>query len=129
MVQPGASGLSEFQVLAGAVDAGGLRLDAGVAERCVAACDKFIDSLNGILLSSRNMSTRSAYGTLSSAQDLAAKFERKAVGDGGFAAVIQQHIDTVKQMQDVFDRAGKAYAAAEESNARAFGATGSGLSD
>ncbi|MFD4182879.1 hypothetical protein [Rhodococcus sp. NPDC058514] len=128
MTQVGES-VSEFQLLARSVDDGALRLEVGVAERCVAACEEFINELDELKRFAQSLSTRSAYGTLGSAQALAAKFERKAIGDGGFEAVIQQHIDTVKQMQDVFDRAGKAYASAEESNARAVAAVGSGLSD
>ena len=60
------------------------------------------------------MSTRDAYGTLASAQQLGVKFETKAIGPGGFRDVVQQHIETVTQLRDLFEKAGRAYRDADE---------------
>ncbi|MFD4182468.1 hypothetical protein [Rhodococcus sp. NPDC058514] len=119
--------ISEFQQLAAQADAGHLRLNEDVAHKCIQACETFIGALNELRQSAASMSTISAYGTLQSAQDLGRKFERKALGEDGFESIIRQHIEVVQQMQDVFAKAGKAYAAAEESNTQALGAAGSSL--
>lgn len=63
---------------------------------------------------SRRLSTREAYGTLASAQQLGAKFETKAIGPGGLYDVLQQHIDTVTRLRDLFEKAGRAYRDADE---------------
>ncbi|MFD4182466.1 hypothetical protein [Rhodococcus sp. NPDC058514] len=119
--------VSEFQQLAAQAESGHLRLNEGVAQKCVQACETFIFALEELRHSAQDLSTLSAYGTLQSAQDLGRKFERKALGEDGFESIIRQHIEVVQQMQDVFAKAGKAYAAAEESNTQALGAAGSTL--
>ena len=58
---------------------------------------------------SRRLSTREAYGTLASAQQLGAKFETKAIGPAVSRTSLQQQIDTVTQLRDLFERAGRAY--------------------
>ncbi|MFC7449664.1 hypothetical protein [Rhodococcus daqingensis] len=118
---------TNFQQLAAQAEAGHLRLNEDVAQRCVQACETYIAALNDLRVSAGSMSTLSAYGTLQSAQDLGRKFERKALGEGGFESIVAQHMDVVRQMQDVFAKAGRAYAAAEESNTRAVEAAGSTL--
>ncbi|HEY5857463.1 MAG TPA: hypothetical protein VIW24_26400 [Aldersonia sp.] len=97
-------------------EAGTLRLDEDVAADCQHACDALLDELNQILRNTGRLSTISAYGTLASAQQLGAKFEAKAVGEGGMRDVIRQHIDTVTQLRDLFEKAGRAY---READARA----------
>jgi len=43
-----------------------------------------------------------------------AKFETKAIGPGGLYDVLQQHIDTVTRLRDLFEKAGRAYRDADE---------------
>lgn len=68
-----------------------------------------LEELQELRLRSRNMSTPAAYGTLASAQQLGLKFENKAIGPGGFRDVVQQHIETVTELRDLFEKAGRAY--------------------
>ena len=91
-----------------------MRLADDVASACVNACTTLIDELDALRRRSRYMSTREAYGILASAQQLGAKFEAKAIGPGGFQDVLQQHIDTVTQLRDLFEKAGRAYRDADE---------------
>ena len=108
---------SVWQAVPGHADAGELRLEDGVAESCVRACDTFLIQLRHLKDNSQWMSTKSAYGILESAQTLGAKFEQKALGKGGFRDVVDQHIEVVKQMRDLFEKAGKAYREADAAGA------------
>ncbi|HEY5855468.1 MAG TPA: hypothetical protein VIW24_15820 [Aldersonia sp.] len=105
---------STLRSLTTLADSGDLRLADDVASACVNACDAMVDELRLLKRRSRNMSTRSAYGILASAQQLGLKFEAKAIGPGGFQDVVQQHIDTVTQLRDLFEKAGRAYRDADE---------------
>ena len=89
---------STLRSLTTLADSGDLRLADDVASACVNACDAMVDELRLVQLRCRNMSTRSAYGILESAQQLGAKFETKTIGPGGLEDVLQQHIDTVTQL-------------------------------
>ena len=95
-------------------ESGELRLADDVASACVNAFTTLIDELDALRYRSRFMSSREAYGILESAQQLGAKFEAKAIGPGGFQDVLQQHIDTVTQFRDLFEKAGRAYRDADE---------------
>ncbi|HEY5857076.1 MAG TPA: hypothetical protein VIW24_24320 [Aldersonia sp.] len=78
------------------------------------ACSTLIDELEELWRRSRFVSKREAYGILASAQQLGAKFETKAIGPGGLQDVLKQHIDTVTQLRDLFEKAGHAYRDADE---------------
>jgi hypothetical protein len=108
MTNPDAS-QSAFGRVATQAATGELRLEPGVAETCIRACDEFLDKLDDLRTQSRQMSTLSAYGDLASAQALGLKFDKKALGEGGFREVIDRHIDTVQQMRDLFERASRNY--------------------
>ena len=113
-----------INALAAEAAAGRLRLSDDVAAVCTQACDDLLDRLNQIRSLGDRMSTTSAYGILRSAQQLGAKFESKAIGPGGLRDVLQHHIDTVTQLRDLFDKAGRAYRDADESAARMIAETG-----
>jgi len=105
---------STLRSLTSLADSGDLRLADDVASACAHACTTLIEELRSLKRRSRNMSTRTAYGILASAQQLGAKFEAKAIGPGGFEDVLQQHIDTVTQLRDLFEKAGRAYRDADQ---------------
>ncbi|MCX5043402.1 hypothetical protein OG921_09485 [Aldersonia sp. NBC_00410] len=109
--------MNVFAQLATAATEGQLYLESGVAEQCVASCQDFADKLVEIQRQARSMTTVSAYGILGSAQTLGGIFEQKAIGDNGFEQVINQHIETVNQMRDLFEKAGKAYQSADATSA------------
>ncbi|HEY5857018.1 MAG TPA: hypothetical protein VIW24_24000 [Aldersonia sp.] len=105
---------STLRSLTALADSGDLRLADDVASACVHACATLIDELEVLQRRSRHISTRDAYGILASAQQLGLKFETKAIGPGGLYDVLQQHIDTVTQLRDLFEKAGRAYREADE---------------
>ncbi|HEY5854499.1 MAG TPA: hypothetical protein VIW24_10720 [Aldersonia sp.] len=105
---------STLRSLSALADSGDLRLADDVASACVNACTTLIEELRLLMHGSRYMSSRDAYGILASAQQLGAKFEAKAIGPGGFQDVVLQHIDTVTQLRDLFEKAGRAYRDADE---------------
>lgn len=101
--------VSLFQHLTSSAEAGQLFLEPDAAQTCSEACSVFIDSLVELSSITEDLLCRDAFGHLPSAQALGQKFDNKAVGPGGFADVLQQHIDTVTRMKALFDAAGKAY--------------------
>jgi len=86
-----------------------LFLEPDAAASCARACADFLIVLDELHGHSNRLLCRDAFGTLPSAQALGQKFDDKAVGPGGFAEVLQQHIDTVTRMKALFEAAGKAY--------------------
>ncbi|WP_072815726.1 hypothetical protein [Rhodococcus zopfii] len=100
---------TQFERLTHSAEAGRLFLEPDAATSCSAACDQFLVVLEELKRSTRDLLCKEACGHLSSAQTLGQKFDNKAIGPGGFADVLQQHIDTVTRMKALFDAAGKAY--------------------
>ncbi|WP_138997845.1 hypothetical protein [Rhodococcus zopfii] len=100
---------TQFERLTHSAEAGRLFLEPDAATSCSAACDQFLVVLEELKISTRDLLCREAFGHLPSAQALGQKFDNKAIGPGGFADVLQQHIDTVTRMKALFDAAGKAY--------------------
>lgn len=101
---------TQFEQLTDAAESGRLFLEPDAATSCSSACDRFLVVLEDLKISTRDLLCKEAFGTLPSAQALGQKFDNKAIGPGGFADVLQQHIDTVTRMKALFDAAGKAYA-------------------
>ncbi|WP_068161063.1 hypothetical protein [Rhodococcus phenolicus] len=100
---------SLFTRLAQEAESGHLLLEPDAAATCAQACADFLIVLNELRARTNRLACREAFGTLPSAQALGQKFDNKAIGPGGFADVLQQHIDTVTRMKALFDAAGKAY--------------------
>ncbi len=120
--------ISEFQGLAGDVAAGRLRMDNEAAEHCANVCTNYIDGLDKLKRTGRDIVRLEGFGELDSAKALGEKFFKLATdGDGSFEAVIQQHIDAAMQMRDVFTKAGAAYKATDQSTSGALDAAGSQL--
>ena len=119
---------TQFQAMAAAASTGELRLSPDAAERCARACRDYIDGLNRLKYRARYLVRVESFGDLESAQQLGKKFFDLAVGsEGSFDDVVQKHIDTAMQMEDMFIKAGAAYRATEESNTQGLGAAGSAL--
>ena len=100
---------AELASLAASIEGGNAATEPGVAERCIACVRQFADDLNDAEAHTSWMSTRPAYGILASAQTLGGKFEAKAIGANGLRDVLQQHIDTILQLRDLFEKAARAY--------------------
>ncbi|WP_156665417.1 hypothetical protein [Rhodococcus phenolicus] len=109
-----------FTELAKEAAGGHLFLEPDAASTCAQACTDFLEVLNTLLIQTDRLCCKEAFGHLPSARALGQKFDDKAIGPGGFAEVLQQHIDTVTRMKDLFEAAGKAYIEAEGENVRAF---------
>ncbi|MGV9745943.1 hypothetical protein ACWDTG_13620 [Rhodococcus zopfii] len=106
-------GPGTFRRLADAAESGQLYLTPGATESCVAACDRFLETLLQIQDSCVHLEVSAAFGHLPSAHALGLKFDAKATGPGGLSDVLQTHIDTVTQMRAMFAAAGKAYREAD----------------
>lgn len=115
-----------FTHLAQEAVSGRLSLEPGAASTCVKACTEFLVVLDQLQRQAEFLQCKEAFGHLPSARALGQKFDDKAIGPGGFAEVLQQHIDTVTRMKDLFEAAGKAYIEAEGENVRAFATITSG---
>ncbi|GGF98397.1 hypothetical protein GCM10007304_10520 [Rhodococcoides trifolii] len=85
--------------------------------QCVAACDQYVTGLQSIADATRYMVKAESFGTLPSGQALGKKFFDLASGSNqSFEQVIQQHIDVIQRLREVFVQAGAGYQAAEDSN-------------
>jgi hypothetical protein len=94
---------NQWRQLAEKARAGELYLDdANAASLCAAACDDRLDSLLKLLAVARNAQNVSGFGDFMMAGDLAKKFSKQATGeDHSIDRVIQEHIETVKNMREV----------------------------
>ena len=100
---------SLFLQLTQEAEAGRLFLEPDAAATCARACTNFIDVLIELKHRANTLLCKDAFGHLPSARALGQKFDDKATGPGGLTEVLQQHIDVVTRMKNLFDAAGKAY--------------------
>ncbi|MEZ5151753.1 hypothetical protein [Rhodococcus zopfii] len=98
-----------FTQLARDAEEGLLFLEPDAAATCAQACADFLIVLDQLQREAEFLQCKEAFGHLPSAQALGQKFDDKAIGPGGFAEVLQQHIDTVTRMKTLFETAGRAY--------------------
>ena len=98
-----------FMQLAQEAENGRLFLEPDAAAHCAQACADFLVVLNELRGRANRLLCREAFGHLPSARALGQKFDDKATGPGGLTEVLQQHIDVVTRMKNLFDAAGKAY--------------------
>ncbi|MBF6228204.1 hypothetical protein IU470_24240 [Nocardia abscessus] len=94
---------NEWRQLAEKARAGELYLDdANAASLCVTACDQRLDSLLKLLAVARNAQNVTGFGDFAMAADLVKKFSKQATGeDHSIDQVINEHIETVKNMREV----------------------------
>ncbi|MGK8489860.1 hypothetical protein [Nocardia asiatica] len=94
---------NEWRRLVDEARAGELYLDdANAASLCVTACDQRLDSLLKLLAVARNAQNVTGFGDFAMAADLVKKFSKQATGeDHSIDQVINEHIETVKNMREV----------------------------
>ncbi|MGU3435835.1 hypothetical protein ACNHUS_22795 [Actinomycetes bacterium M1A6_2h] len=96
---------------------GQLSLSDTASAQCAAACDEYVTRLASIADMARSLIKAESFGTLPSGQALGKKFfDLASGGDQSFEQVIQQHIDVIQRLREVFVRAGEGYQATEDSN-------------
>lgn len=110
-----------WSALGARVDAGELRLEPGVAEKCAQRCAQLRAELEEIKWRSANLTRVDGFGPLPSGIALARKFEQKASGgEYPLDQALAEHIAVVEQMQSVFEKIAQNFTATEESNAQQF---------
>ncbi|MGQ4599987.1 hypothetical protein [Nocardia sp. R6R-6] len=117
----------EFRFLAGEASAGRLLIEDDVAERLAKICDDYVNSLNSLSKSADRVVAVDSFGILASAKTLAKKFQDLAVGgvgSGSYQDSVRQHIDVVRQMADMFRKAGEAYKAVDRGTQQAIAKAG-----
>jgi hypothetical protein len=99
----GEDNANRWRQLADKARAGELYLDdANAAQLCANACDQRLDSLLKLLADARNAQNVSGFGDFVMAGDLVKKFSKQATGeDHSIDQVINEHIETVKNMREV----------------------------
>ncbi|MEV6258193.1 hypothetical protein AB0L97_33555 [Nocardia sp. NPDC051911] len=92
-----------WRVLAGQARAGELYLDAeNAAYLCAKACDERLADLGRLLFSAQGAQNVSGFGDFTMAEGLAKKFLKQASGEPhSIDQVLQEHIETVKNMREV----------------------------
>lgn len=95
--------LAAWQQQAAAARAGELYLDdEAVARECLAACNKRIDDLEQTAKLVQQVENVSGFGDFDMARQLEDKFKTQASGtDNSIAEVIKDHLETVRNMQEV----------------------------
>ncbi|MBF6145478.1 MULTISPECIES: hypothetical protein [Nocardia] len=95
--------LAAWQQQAAAARAGELYLDdEAVARECLAACNKRIDDLEQTAKLVQQVENVSGFGDFDMARQLEDKFKTQASGtDNSIAEVLQDHMETVKNMREV----------------------------
>ncbi|WP_235870644.1 hypothetical protein [Rhodococcus xishaensis] len=109
--------------LGGAVDAGDLYLEPGVARRCAQRCADLAAELRALRERAYRLRRVDGFGTQPSGLALKAKFEGKA--DGGEYSLVQalsDHIDEVERMQALLEKIDARYSATEGGTSSKFGA-------
>lgn len=97
--------LAYWQAMGEQAATGELFIAEDVAKKLDTACEVYLKDLNRMLEMTRNLSRPWAFGTLPSAQALAAKFDRLAIGpDGSARFAIEQQIEIIKTMQLMFQQ-------------------------
>lgn len=100
-----ADNLTYWEGMREKAQAGEFFIAEDVAKKLDAACVAYLTELNKMLETTKNLSNPAAFGIMQSAQDLAAKFHRLAVGEDGSArSAIKQQIEIIKTMQEMFQQ-------------------------
>ena len=100
-----ASSMQQWRSLSSQAESGKLVIPEGVAFRCDEVCAAYVRHLTEMLAKTKNLVDVEAFGTLDSARQLGAKFERIAYsGDRSLRVVLMQHIEVIELMRSVFRR-------------------------
>lgn len=110
--------MTHWRALAVAADRGQLYLNPEAAEKCLQACDAYIERLREHRLQAHNLANTDGWGDFQSGKDLRQIFRDKAVGGANnMVDVLQSHIDVVEEMKVVFGKFFSATEAADDLNA------------
>ncbi|WP_181719178.1 hypothetical protein [Nocardia gipuzkoensis] len=95
--------VAQWRRLADQARAGELYLDDELAAlQCFSACDKRLTEINELRVFARNAQNVSGFGDFDMADKLVGKFLKQATGDpNSIDQIIQEHIETVKNMREV----------------------------
>ncbi|WP_225320081.1 hypothetical protein [Rhodococcus erythropolis] len=102
------------------LDAGGpsFQLDPEVAHGLIGACDSYLLVLEGALGMVGGVSDVKCMGSLTSAENLAGKFSKKAVGgEDSLEKALKSHVQVVTEMRDFFQKCLDSYNGVDTSNA------------
>ncbi|QKT09477.1 hypothetical protein [Rhodococcus sp. W8901] len=118
---------SSWSELGDLVDAGDLRLEPGIAEKCAQRCAQLREELEKLRWRSGDLTRIDGLGILPSGVALARKFGQKASG-GAYPLdqALADHITVVEQMQSVFEKIAASFDATEQSNTQAITAVAPG---
>ncbi|EOM76544.1 hypothetical protein DW322_20765 [Rhodococcus rhodnii] len=102
-----------------------LKLDDGTIEECVVICERMLDKLEQAKLRTIDLRNTGGFGTLPSAEQLAAGYSRKA--DDVLETVLR-YISAVEAMRDAFRAGGLAYAESDSAVSAALRTVGGPVS-
>ncbi|MQY23928.1 hypothetical protein [Nocardia macrotermitis] len=109
---------STFATLASGAEQGKLLIEDGVAKKCAARCNAYIEDLQELILKTRNTVHVNSFGDLDSAQKFANKInslgQDTTGGAGSYAAALTEHIAALQSMADMFTKAGQAFTNSDE---------------
>lgn len=101
-----------------------LRLSTEAIDECVKACDELIDGLRVQQHQARSLQYLSGFGSLGSAQQLKAGFERKG---HELYDRLEQFIEVATRMRDNFAAGGTGFEQMEQEFAQTLRKTGAGI--
>ncbi|MFI6998981.1 hypothetical protein [Nocardia sp. NPDC050175] len=108
---------SDWRQLLDRANAGELRLSPDVGKDLDAKCVAYLDDLDGIRDTSREVQNVSGFGGMPSGPILERKFSLKGKdGETSLQSSLETHIDEVKLMRQVFAQAMANYSGVDESN-------------
>lgn len=117
--------LKHWQNLKTQAENGEIVMEADIAAKLAARCDTFLGRLDIAIEQASNLQYISGFGDLRSAQALAQKFSKKAVGDEDSAVNrLNQSIEIVKLMKQTFELAGKQITETDQQTSQALGNAG-----
>ncbi|NKX88992.1 hypothetical protein [Nocardia coubleae] len=109
----------EFQTLAGEAAAGRLIIESDAAERCAKWCEDYIVELQTLAGRTQRMVVVDSFGDLNSATTLGKKFADLAEGgpgSGSYTDAASQHIEILRNMADMYRKAGAAFKNCDEAS-------------
>ncbi|MQY21736.1 hypothetical protein [Nocardia macrotermitis] len=107
----------QFTNYANSAASGQLIIEDGVADKCIQHCQNYLVDLNALKFRCSELVHVASFGTLKSASALGNKFHTLAIGDTGTGSLkeaIQERIDVVMQMEEMFKKAKDAFTSSDE---------------
>ncbi|WP_216903761.1 hypothetical protein [Nocardia alni] len=102
-----------FANLGSAAQSGKFMINDDIVGKLVACCNSYIQDLRTLSNKTQRLVRADAFGSLGSATALGSKFDdlgsSTTPGSGSLAFALQQHVETVQGMIDMFNKAGQAF--------------------